>query len=352
MKGILCILYLLATMQAIADNKKDSRRLYINSDHLVINQEKQQAHFSGQVILWFEDMVVKTTNLEIFYKKVNNKQVIDYIIMPSKLTARRNNMHELLMANSAEYFMNSKELILSGDIVIQTNDLMTDILHVNNISKTYNNRLILNNVSIHLQAGEIVGLFGPNGAGKTTCFSIIIGLSRPDRGELFHNNYNITHLPIYLRAKFGFSYLPQESSIFQGLSVRDNIRIVLEIVESNKEVIEQKTCDLLKEFSLYHLRDVSALALSGGERRRLEIARTLATKPKFIMLDEPLAGIDPLMIEDIKNLIAYLRNRNIGILITDHNVRDTLNIVDRAYVIYNGKVLFEGTPQEITSNSK
>ncbi len=227
---------------------------------------------------------------------------------------------------------------------------MIDRLQVNNISKSYNKRVILKDLSLYLQAGEIVGLFGPNGAGKTTCFSIIIGLSHPDTGTLFYNNYDITHLPIYLRAKFGFSYLPQEPSIFRGLSVGDNIRVVLEILENDKELIEQKTSDLLKEFSIFHLRDVLAIGLSGGERRRLEIARTLAANPKFIMLDEPLAGIDPLAVEDIKNLISHLRDRNIGILITDHNVRDTLNIVDRAYVIYNGKVLLEGNPQEIASS--
>ncbi|WP_375326327.1 LPS export ABC transporter ATP-binding protein [Candidatus Tisiphia endosymbiont of Nemotelus uliginosus] len=223
-------------------------------------------------------------------------------------------------------------------------------LQVNNISKSYNKRVILSDLSLYLQAGEIVGLFGPNGAGKTTCFSIIIGLTHPDSGTLFYNDYNITHLPIYLRAKFGFSYLPQEPSIFRGLSVGDNIRVVLEILETDQEIIEQKTSDLLKEFSIFHLKELSAMGLSGGERRRLEIARTLAANPKFIMLDEPLAGIDPLAIEDIKDLISHLRDRNIGILITDHNVRDTLNIVDRAYVIYNGKVLLEGNPQEIASS--
>ncbi len=231
-------------------------------------------------------------------------------------------------------------------------DLAINKLQVTSISKSYNKRLILNDVSLQLKTGEIVGLFGPNGAGKTTCFSIIIGLTKPDSGALFYNDHDITNLPIYLRAKFGFSYLPQESSIFRGLSVGDNIRLILEILENNKEIIKQKTLDLLKEFSIIHLKDMPAIGLSGGERRRLEIARTLATNPKFVMLDEPLAGIDPLAIEDLKNLIAHLRDRNIGILITDHNVRDTLNIVDRAYVIYEGKVLLEGSPQEIASSDQ
>lgn len=230
--------------------------------------------------------------------------------------------------------------------------LTIDKLQVNNISKSYNKKVILSGVSLQLKAGEIVGLFGPNGAGKTTCFSIIIGLIKPDKGTLFYNNHNITNLPIYLRSKFGFSYLPQESSIFRGLSVEDNIKLMLEISENNREIIERKTTELLEEFSILHLKNMPAIGLSGGERRRLEIARTLATNPKFIMLDEPLAGIDPLAIDDLKNLIAHLRDRNIGILITDHNVRDTLNIVDRAYIIYDGKVLLEGTPQEIATSNQ
>ena len=228
--------------------------------------------------------------------------------------------------------------------------LITDHLYVNSISKSYNKRTILSDVSLHLKTGEIVGLFGPNGAGKTTCFSIVIGLTKADSGSLFFNEHDITNLPISLRAKFGFSYLPQESSIFRGLSVSDNIKLVLEVLENDPKTIEQRTMDLLNEFSIAHLKDMPAIGLSGGERRRLEIARALAANPKFIMLDEPLAGIDPLAVEDLKNLIAHLRDQNIGILITDHNVRDTLNIVDRAYIIYGGKVLLEGTPQDIAES--
>ncbi len=229
---------------------------------------------------------------------------------------------------------------------------MVDKLQVNSISKSYNKRIILNDVSLQLKTGEVVGLFGPNGAGKTTCFSIIIGLTKPNSGTLFYNDYDITHLPIYLRARFGFGYLPQEPSIFRGLSVGDNIRLMLEVLENNQEIIEQKILDLLKEFSIVHLKDLPSIGLSGGERRRLEIARTIALDPKFIMLDEPFAGIDPLAIQDLKNLIVHLRNRNIGILITDHNVRDTLNIVDRAYILYEGQVLLEGTPQQIATSGQ
>lgn len=228
--------------------------------------------------------------------------------------------------------------------------LVIDRLRIQNISKSYKKRVILSDVSLSLARGEVVGLFGPNGAGKTTCFSIIIGLVKPDSGKLFFNEQEITNLPIYLRSRLGCGYLPQEPSIFRGMSVIDNIIAILEIIETDKELIEFKAFELLKEFSILHLKDSPAVGLSGGERRRLEIARSLALNPKFIMLDEPLAGIDPLAISDIKNLIAHLRDRNIGILITDHNVRDTLDIVNRAYVIYDGKVLFEGSPQEIANS--
>ncbi len=225
-------------------------------------------------------------------------------------------------------------------------------VRINNIYKSYNKKLILDNISIRLKQGEIVSLFGPNGAGKTTCFSIIIGLVKPDKGELFLNEINITKLPIYQRARLGFSYLPQESSIFRGLSVGNNIRAILEITEKDRDIIDFKLDELLNEFSIRHLKDVSALSLSGGERRRVEIARTLATNPSFIMFDEPLAGIDPLSIMDIKKLILHLRDRNIGILITDHNVRDTLDVIDRGYIIYDGKVLLEGSPSALMSDPK
>lgn len=227
-----------------------------------------------------------------------------------------------------------------------------DSLQVKNISKSYKKRTILSDISLNVKQGEIVGLFGPNGAGKTTCFNIIIGLMKADSGQLLLNDINITNLPIYLRARLGIGYLLQESSIFRGLSVEDNIKAIIEISKNDKEVIKQKTHNLLKKFSIIHLKDLSAASLSGGERRRLEIARSLAIEPKFIMLDEPLAGIDPLAISDIKNLITYLRECNIGILITDHNVRDTLDIVDRAYVIFEGKVLLAGSSKEIAHSKK
>lgn len=227
-----------------------------------------------------------------------------------------------------------------------------DTLKVAHISKSFNKRLVVQDVSLTLKQGEVVGLFGPNGAGKTTCFSIIVGLIKTDSGKLFINDQDITNFPMYLRARIGIGYLPQESSIFRGLSVSDNIKAILEISEKDKEIIEHKIESLLAEFSISHLKYSQAIALSGGERRRLEIARALACNPKFIMLDEPLAGIDPVAIADIKYLVAHLKDRNIGVLITDHNVRDTLDIVDRAYVIYDGNVLIEGSPSHIVNSPK
>lgn len=225
-------------------------------------------------------------------------------------------------------------------------------LYIEHVSKIYNKRPVVRDVSLNLKRGEIVGLLGPNGAGKTTCFSLIAGLITPNSGELFIDKYNITSLPMFMRSRFGISYLPQESSIFRGLTVEENILAVLEIVEFHKEKLEKKLEELLAEFSITHLRYTPAIALSGGERRRLEIARCLATEPKYILLDEPLAGIDPVAIDDIKELVIHLKQRNIGVLITDHNVRETLNMVDRAYIIYDGKVLKEGTSDEIISNAE
>lgn len=229
---------------------------------------------------------------------------------------------------------------------------MKNDINIQDITKYYNGRTVVDKVSLTLRQGESVGLFGPNGAGKTTCFSIIIGLVKPDSGTISYNKENITLAPIYLRAKLGIGYLPQETSIFRGLSAQDNIRAILEIIYNDKEIIEHKIDELLEEFSITHLRNKLSTTLSGGERRRLEIARALASNPKFLMLDEPLAGIDPLAINDIKNLILHLKERNIGILITDHNVRDTLNIVDRAYVMYDGKILMDGKPKDIIRNNQ
>jgi lipopolysaccharide export system ATP-binding protein len=229
--------------------------------------------------------------------------------------------------------------------------IQTNKLEIKNITKAYGKRLILRGISLQLGLGEIVGLFGPNGAGKTTCFNIIAGLIKADSGQLLLNNNEITHLPMYLRARMGLGYLPQESSIFRGLSVVDNLKAILEIVEKDARLVEQKAENLLAEFSITHLKHTLSINLSGGERRRLEIARALASNPKFIMLDEPLAGIDPLAIIDIKHLVKHLKQRNIGVLITDHNVKETLDIVDRAYIVYDGKILMEGNPEEIIDNA-
>ncbi len=229
---------------------------------------------------------------------------------------------------------------------------MKDKLVIQNISKSYNKKPVLSDISIELKQGEAVGLLGPNGAGKTTLFGIIIGIIKTDSGRLSLKDHDITNLPIYIRAQLGISYLPQESSIFRDMNVRDNIKAILEIKISDKEEIEQKATELLDEFSISHLQNKIASTLSGGERRRLEIARTLASDPRFILLDEPLAGIDPIAVNDIKRLVCHLKKRNIGILITDHNVKETLDIVDRAYIIYDGKILMEGIPNEIIDSAK
>jgi len=224
---------------------------------------------------------------------------------------------------------------------------MQNRLVIQNISKSYDKKSVLREINCQFEQGEAVGLFGPNGAGKTTLFSIIIGLVKTDLGQLLLNGQNITNLPMHLRARLGLGYLPQESSIFRGLSVKDNIKAILEIINNDKEEVEAKAEELLDEFSIGYLKNKLATTLSGGERRRLEIARALAAEPNFMLLDEPLAGIDPIAVRDIKQLVSHLKDRNIGVLITDHNVRDTLDIVDRAYIIYDGKVLMEGKPSDI-----
>jgi lipopolysaccharide export system ATP-binding protein len=218
------------------------------------------------------------------------------------------------------------------------------------IGKRFKKRPVLRDVSVHVQRGEVVGLLGPNGAGKTTCFYIITGLIAADVGSVRLDGVDVTKLPMYQRARMGVGYLPQEASIFRGLTVADNIRAVLEIVEPLPERRDTMLDDLLAEFSISHLRHAPSLALSGGERRRVEIARALASKPQFMLLDEPLAGIDPIAVGDIRDLVLHLKDRGIGVLITDHNVRETLGIVDRAYILHDGCVLMEGSPSDIVAH--
>ena len=219
-----------------------------------------------------------------------------------------------------------------------------------NLEKSFKHRPVLRGVSLTLERGEAVGLLGPNGAGKTTSFYIITGLLAPDAGVITLDGENITGLPMYRRARLGIGYLPQEASIFRGLTVEQNILGVLELTEPSRQKREAILEDLLSEFSIAHLRRTPAIALSGGERRRVEIARALASRPSFILLDEPLAGIDPVAVNDIRDLVSHLKDRGIGVLITDHNVRETLDIVDRAYIIHEGRVLMDGTPREIVAN--
>ena len=223
-------------------------------------------------------------------------------------------------------------------------------LVAHNIGKSFKKRPVLRDVNLSVRRAEVVGLLGPNGAGKTTCFYIVTGLISADYGSITLDGEDIADLPMYRRARLGIGYLPQEASIFRGLSVENNVRAMLEVTEPLADQREARLEDLLAEFSLTHLRRTPALALSGGERRRVEIARALAAKPNFMLLDEPLAGIDPIAVNDIRELVAHLKNRGIGVLITDHNVRETLDIVDRAYILHDGKVLMEGLPSEIVSH--
>jgi lipopolysaccharide export system ATP-binding protein len=220
------------------------------------------------------------------------------------------------------------------------------------IGKTYRKRQVVKGVNLFLRRGEVVGLLGPNGAGKTTCFYMITGLINVDQGQILIDGEDVTALPMYQRARLGVGYLPQEPSIFRGLTVEQNLLAVVELVERDRGRQIQTVDGLLKELRIEHLRDSPATALSGGERRRVEIARALATRPAFMLLDEPFAGIDPIAISDIRELIRFLKSRGLGILITDHNVRETLDIVDRASIIYDGAVLFEGTPDQIRSNKQ
>ena len=216
--------------------------------------------------------------------------------------------------------------------------------------KAFKKRVVVNEVSLKVEKGEIVGLLGPNGAGKTTSFYMIVGLEQPDAGEVFISDVNISHLPIYRRAQLGIGYLTQEASIFRKLTVTENIMAILETTRRTNEQCKQRLEELLDEFNIQHVRDRKGTELSGGERRRVEIARCLALEPQFILLDEPFAGVDPLAVADIQEIIKYLRERGMGILITDHNVRETLNIVDRAYILNEGKILLEGNSAEIAES--
>ena len=223
-------------------------------------------------------------------------------------------------------------------------------LRAQSLKKRYRSRVVVKDVSLEVRSGEVIGLLGPNGAGKTTCFYMMVGLVPMDGGELDLDGERLTHMPIHERAKRGLSYLPQEASIFRRLSVGDNVRAVLELHENDSSTIELKLDDLLRELHISHLRDNPAISLSGGERRRVEIARALATEPRFILLDEPFAGVDPIAVLEIQKIIRFLRERGIGVVITDHNVRETLGICDRAYIINDGSVLAYGKPEEIVYN--
>mgnify|MGYP001431893529 CR=1 FL=1 len=230
--------------------------------------------------------------------------------------------------------------------------ILDDGLFINKISKTYGNKQVIRDLSLSIKRGEIVGLLGPNGAGKTTSFYIIVGLVKPDQGSIFLDKIDISNLPIYKRGAIGISYLPQEASIFRGMNVEDNLLSIIEINEKDKVKQEILMQNLLNEFDINHVRKSKSIVLSGGERRRLEIARTLASNPKYLLLDEPLTGIDPVSIEEIKLIIKKLKEKNIGVLITDHNVRETLKIVDKVYIVNEGAIFFEGNPKNAVEDEK
>ena len=274
---------------------------------------------------------------ELFLPLKNKKKEIKLTSLEEELKRLKSSLNDQNNKNaSISYALNKSE-----------DPISKQELKVNFISKTYNKRKVVNKVSLHLNKGEAVGLLGPNGAGKTTCFYMIAGLIDTDEGDIFLNQECINHLPMHVRAKRGIGYLPQESSIFRGLTVEENILSVLEVQKYDKNYKFQILEELLAEFNLNKIRNSNGATLSGGERRRTEIARALASNPSFILLDEPLAGIDPIAINDVRNLINKLKSKNIGVLITDHNVRETLSIVDRAYILFDGSVIMSGSPSEI-----
>ncbi|MFT4090132.1 MAG: LPS export ABC transporter ATP-binding protein [Asticcacaulis sp.] len=244
----------------------------------------------------------------------------------------------------------SSDLTTSLSATATTADKATDGLVVTGIGKAYKERVVVKEVSLSLHRGEVVGLLGPNGAGKTTCFYMITGLVEADYGKITFDGYDITHQPMYQRARMGLGYLPQEASIFRGMTVEQNLLAVLELHQKDRAIVAAEVTRLLEELRITHIRTSPATALSGGERRRVEIARALAGKPSFILLDEPFAGIDPLAIADIREVVSYLKHQGIGILITDHNVRETLDIIDRAYIIHSGTVLFEGSADDVRND--
>jgi lipopolysaccharide export system ATP-binding protein len=233
-----------------------------------------------------------------------------------------------------------------------TNEISTDLLGCRSLVKSYKKRIVVNDVSIHVNRGEIVGLLGPNGAGKTTTFYSIVGLIRPDRGTIYVNDSDISRIPMFRRARLGIGYLPQEASVFRNLTVRENIHTILEFQPLSRAERNDRTDYLIDEFNLRTVANNKGYALSGGERRRTEIARALATEPRFLLLDEPFAGVDPIAVEDIQRIVYNLKKRNIGILITDHNVHETLAITDRAYLMYEGRILKEGTADSLANDEE
>ena len=284
--------------------------------------------------------------MKVFTSLTNGFRSVAGPNAPATDTAFEGRSSQAMERNGAEMFPESGGAGGPAPRLVANNEGLAAF----NLGKQFQKRPVLRDVSISVKRGEVVGLLGPNGAGKTTCFYILTGLLRADVGTIKLDGHDITRLPMYRRARLGVGYLPQEASIFRGLTVEGNLRAVLEVVEPIADKRDAMVDALLAEFSITHLRRAPALALSGGERRRVEIARALATRPHFILLDEPLAGIDPIALNDIRELVRHLKTRGIGVLITDHNVRDTLDIVDRAYILHDGRVLREGRPSDIVAD--
>ena len=273
---------------------------------------------------------------------------VEGLIVPNDTTSQ--NLTGPAAAPAAQPMNAPLRLVSAGTIGAGTQAISSGLV-ASGVGKTYKKRPVVRNVSIQLRRGEAVGLLGPNGAGKTTTFYMIIGLVRPETGSISLDGTDITLMPMYRRARLGIGYLPQEASVFRGLNVEQNVMAALEVVEPDVDRRSAMLDELLAEFGIAHLRRTPALALSGGERRRVEIARALATQPAYILLDEPLAGIDPIAVGEIRDLVSHLKHRGIGVLITDHNVRETLEIIDRAYIMHDGKVLMEGHPREVVAHA-
>ena len=329
----------------------DYMELFYNLAEISNDIEIVRIYCDGNVLIEFDDQLITSQIAE--YDLNSNSLLLKKEVLISKSEGNNIKAEEVIVdLNTMRITMKSDERVRAFITPNNLNEslMITDALNIEAIVKDYNSKNVINNISMSINPGEIIGLLGPNGAGKTTLFYIIMGLIRPNSGQIKLDGHDITKLAMYSRARLGISYLPQEPSIFRGMNVRDNINCVLEITEKNSKLRKIKLEKLIEIFGLEKIQKSSARVLSGGERRRVEIARSIATQPKYILMDEPFSGVDPIAIEEIKKIIKSLSDNNIGIIITDHNVRDTLSLVDRAYLIYEGRILISGSPDEILNS--